>query len=146
MAVLYDFGEQPNANHYLAITDMQKLPTYPLRLDVCRNCYHTQISYTIPPEEVFSNYIYLSGTTNTMREYFREFSAKTVEECGKINGGTVLEIACNDGSLLDWYKTLGWRTYGYDPARNIYEISSAKGHNVTVGFWGTDPIPGLSCV
>jgi len=140
MAVLYDFGEQPNANHYLAITDKGKLPTYPLRLDVCRNCYHTQLSYTIPPEEVFSNYIYLSGTTNTMREYFRDFSAKTVSECGKMDGA-VLEIACNDGSLLDWYKLLGWRTYGYDPARNIHAISSAKGHQVTVGFWGTDPIP-----
>jgi hypothetical protein len=52
MAILHDFGKQPNANHYLACPDSQ-LEEYPLRLDVCKNCYHTQISYTIPPEEVF---------------------------------------------------------------------------------------------
>ena len=140
MAVLYDFGKQPNANHYLSKKE-GSLQEYPLRLDVCRNCYHTQLSYTIPPEEIFSNYIYLSGTSNTMREFFRDFANKSIAECGKMGTGTVLEIACNDGSLLDWYKERGWRTYGYDPAKNIHAISSAKGHDVTVGFWGQDPVP-----
>jgi nucleoside-diphosphate-sugar epimerase/2-polyprenyl-3-methyl-5-hydroxy-6-metoxy-1,4-benzoquinol methylase len=140
MAILYDFGKQPNANHYLSLSH-GKLEEYPLRLDVCRNCYHTQLSYTIPPEDVFSNYIYLSGTSNTMRDFFREFADKSIKESGKMDGGTVLEIACNDGSLLDWYKARGWKTYGYDPAQNIYEISSGKGHNVTVGFWGQDRVP-----
>lgn len=140
MAILYDFGKQPNANHYLTGTE-DSLQEYPLRLDVCRNCYHTQLSYTIPPQQVFSNYIYLSGTSNTMREFFRDFADKSIQESAIKENGTVLEIACNDGSLLDWYKARGWRTYGYDPAQNIYEISSAKGHNVSVGFWGQDPIP-----
>ena len=140
MAVLYDFGTQPNANHYLS-SENKVLDEYPLRLDVCRNCYHTQLSYTIPPEQVFSNYIYLSGTSNTMREFFRDFADKSIKESGVIGKGNILEIACNDGSLLDWYKERGWQTYGYDPARNIHAISSAKGHDVTVGFWGQDPVP-----
>lgn len=140
MAVLYDFGKQPNANHYLTCPDSQ-LDEYPLRLDLCRNCYHTQLSYTIPPEEVFSNYIYFSGTSNTMRDFFRDFADASIKESGGKPNGTVLEIACNDGSLLDWYKLRGWKTYGYDPAKNIYEISSAKGHDVTVGFWGVDAAP-----
>ena len=140
MAILYDFGKQPNANHYLA-NEYKQLQEYPLRLDVCRNCYHTQLSYTIPPEEVFSNYIYLSGTSNTMREFFRDFANQSIEESGVKGQGNVLEIACNDGSLLDWYKERGWKTFGYDPARNIHAISSAKGHDVTVGFWGPDPVP-----
>ena len=140
MAVLCDFGRQPNANHYLSCPDIE-LPDYPLRLDLCKNCYHTQLSYTIPPEEVFSNYIYLSGTSNTMREFFRDFADKSIQESGVAGQGTVLEIACNDGSLLDWYKERGWRTFGYDPAQNIHAISSAKGHDVTVGFWGPDPVP-----
>jgi SAM-dependent methyltransferase len=140
MAVLYDFGRQPNANHYLSCPD-RELPDYPLRLDLCKNCYHTQLSYTIPPEEVFSNYIYLSGTSNTMREFFRDFADKSIQESNVAGPGTVLEIACNDGSLLDWYKERGWRTFGYDPAQNIHAISSAKGHDVTVGFWGQDPVP-----
>lgn len=138
MAVLYDFGRQPNANHYLSCPD-DELSEYPLRLDLCKNCHHTQISYTIPPEQVFSNYIYLSGTSNTMREFFRDFADKSIAEFQ--SPGTVLEIACNDGSLLDCYKARGWRTFGYDPAQNIYPISSAKGHDITVGFWGQDAVP-----
>jgi nucleoside-diphosphate-sugar epimerase len=140
MAVLCDFGEQPNANHYLS-NPAKHLQEYPLRLDVCRNCFHTQLSFTIPPEEVFSNYIYLSGTSNTMREFFRDFANKSIAESCVDGPGNVLEIACNDGSLLDWYKERGWRTFGYDPAKNIHAISSAKGHDVTVGFWGQDPVP-----
>lgn len=140
MAVLYDFGQQPNANHYLSCPDTN-LDEYPLRLDLCRNCYHTQLSYTIPPDQIFSNYIYLSGTSNTMRDFFRDFADKSIRESGGKSNGNVLEIACNDGSLLDWYKARGWKTYGYDPAKNIHEISSAKGHDVQVGFWGPDPVP-----
>ena len=49
---------------------------------------------------------------------------------------TVLELACNDGSQLDVFKALGWKTYGVDPAANIVPTALAKGHNVTTGFWG----------
>jgi nucleoside-diphosphate-sugar epimerase/2-polyprenyl-3-methyl-5-hydroxy-6-metoxy-1,4-benzoquinol methylase len=138
MYVVYDFGLQPSANHYLKTTE-SVLPEHPLRLDLCKNCYHTQLHYTVPPSQMFSDYIYMSGTSRTMRQYFDDFAVKTVENR---KTGAVLDIACNDGSLLDAYKQLGWNTYGYDPAKNIYdEISSKKGHSITVGFWGIDPVP-----
>jgi len=135
-----DFGTQPNANHYLVSVD-QRLPEYPLKLERCRECFHLQLSHTIPPVEMFADYIYLSGTSATLRQYFADFADKSIGESGKKEAGTVLEIACNDGSLLDEYAKRGWKTYGYDAAKNIYEISSRKGHNITVGFWGVDPIP-----
>ncbi len=138
MRLIFNFGNQPNANHYLTDPEAQ-LPEYPLQLCLCTACSHTQIPYTIPPEQMFSDYVYLSGTSQTMRDYFHEFAIKTTT--GRPQGGTVLEIACNDGSLLNQYRDLGWKTYGYDPARNLYEISSRNGHNVTVGFWGKDAIP-----
>jgi 2-polyprenyl-3-methyl-5-hydroxy-6-metoxy-1,4-benzoquinol methylase len=50
----------------------------------------------------------------------------------------VLEIACNDGSQLDKYKNKGWKTVGVDPAENIYEISSKKGHKIYCGFWDNE--------
>jgi len=138
MYVVYDFGTQPSANHYLKNRDAN-LPEHPLRLDLCKNCYHTQLHYTVPPADMFSDYIYMSGTSKTMRQYFDDFAEKTIKGMSK---GAVLDIACNDGSLLDAYKTRGWDTYGYDPAKNIYdEISSKKGHQITVGFWGIDPVP-----
>ena len=139
MRLIYNFGNQPNANHYLRDPAAQ-LPEYPLQLCVCTQCWHTQIPYTIPPEQMFSDYVYLSGTSNTMREFFSDFAEKSIQKTGKQNG-TILEIACNDGSLLNQYKSRGWKTYGYDPARNLQPISSAAGHDVTVGFWGQDAIP-----
>ena len=143
MDCVIDFGNQPNANHYLSSKD-DTLPEYPLKLERCRECFHTQLSHTIPPAQMFSEYIYLSGTSATLRQYFADFAKKSVAESNRPAGtgtGTVLEIACNDGSLLDEYAKLGWNTYGYDAAKNIYEISSRKGHNITVGFWGVDPAP-----
>ncbi len=139
MRLIYNFGNQPNANHYLKDPAAQ-LPEYPLQLCVCTSCWHTQIPYTIPPDQMFSDYVYLSGTSMTMRDFFSDFAEKSIEKTGK-PAGTVLEIACNDGSLLNQYKSRGWKTYGYDPARNLHAISSAAGHDVTVGFWGQDPIP-----
>lgn len=140
MRVIYNFGNQPNANHYLT-TPHAVLPEYPLQLCLCVDCWHTQIPYTIPPEQMFSNYVYLCGTSNTMRKYFSEFADKSIREYGNLETGNVLEIACNDGTLLDAYAARGWKTFGFDPARNLWEISSAKGHDVTVGFWGVDAIP-----
>ena len=139
MSVIYNFGNQPNANHYLTSPDAV-LPEYPLQLCLCLDCWHTQIPYTIPPEQMFSNYVYLCGTSYTMRQYFADFAVKSIKEIG-VENGTVLEIACNDGTLLDAYKAHGWKTYGYDPAKNLWEISHKKGHDVTVGFWGADAVP-----
>lgn len=139
ISVLYNFGNQPNANHYLVSKDAI-LPEYPLQLCVCLDCWHTQIPYTIPPEQMFSDYVYLCGTSFTMRKYFADFAVKSIQEVG-VERGNVLEIACNDGTLLDAYKSHGWNTYGYDPAKNLWEISHKKGHDVIVGFWGVDPIP-----
>ena len=149
-----DFGNQPNANHYVSTLD-EILPEFPLTLDRCSECFHMQLGHTIPPTQMFSDYIYLSGTSATLRQYFADFAEKTIRDFptslpsvvstenfdSTLHCGTVLEIACNDGSLLDEYQKRGWKTYGYDAAKNIYEISSKKGHDITVGFWGVDATP-----
>jgi nucleoside-diphosphate-sugar epimerase/SAM-dependent methyltransferase len=140
MCRVMDFGNQPNANHYVA-TPEDTLPEFPLSLDRCSECFHMQLGHTIPPTQMFSDYIYLSGTSSTLRQYFADFAEKTIKHALNLEGGTVLEIACNDGSLLDEYQKRGWKTYGYDAAKNIYEISSKKGHDITVGFWGVDETP-----
>jgi len=57
--------------------------------------------------------------------------------------GTVLDIGCNDGSQLDYFKQLGYMTYGVDPAENLYKISTDKGHQVVCGFWDEQSIGNL---
>jgi 2-polyprenyl-3-methyl-5-hydroxy-6-metoxy-1,4-benzoquinol methylase len=101
---------------------------------------HTQLNYTVKPEVMFKNYQYVSGTSCTLREYCFHFTQKCIKDT-EYTGGTVLELACNDGSQLDEFRKLGWDTYGVDPAQNIIIEGQQKGHKVCCGFWGHDNFP-----
>lgn len=125
-----DLGQQPLANSYpKTVTDEEKL--YPLKLNFCNNCTHLQLSHTVDPDELFKNYVYLSGTSNTLNEYFKSF----VELCQNYTKGKkILDIACNDGTQLNYFHTAGYDTYGIDPAENLYKISS-RIHKVQCSYF-----------
>ena len=110
---------------------------YPLELMVCPNCYHCQLHFIIDPEILFKNYKYVSGTSQTGLDFFKK-NAELINESANIKNASVLDIACNDGSQLDFFKDLGWNTYGVDPATNLYNLSSAKGHKIICDFWNED--------
>jgi nucleoside-diphosphate-sugar epimerase len=95
---LLDFGEQPLANEYHKCNST--LTTYPLKLMLCENCYHTQLSHVVKPEILYNNYQYVSGTSNTLTCYFKWLADKINNEVAQTRDKTILEIACNDGILL----------------------------------------------
>jgi len=139
--IIYDFGKQPLANNF---TDEKiKHDKYPLLLCKCNVCHHTQLNYNVSPELLFENYIYQSGTSFTLRNYFHLLAEKIDQLYVNEKSKTILEIACNDGYQLDEFKKLGWTTYGVDPAKNIVTIAQNKGHIVYNGFWGQDVFPNL---
>lgn len=104
-----DLGEQPLANNY------DSNEKYPLKLMYCDNCWHAQLSYFVDPEKLYRNYYYVSGTSNTLKEWFSDFA----DRFGEGKDKPILDIASNDGSLLLEFKKRGWRTVGVDPAENI---------------------------
>lgn len=114
---------------------------FPLQLMLCRNCYLSQLSVVVDPDILFKHYLYVSGTSQTLRDYFDVF-AKLVTQYHETAVGAVkperyaLDIACNDGSQLDAFKALGWHTWGVDPAENIVPTAVMKGHDVVTDFWG----------
>jgi 2-polyprenyl-3-methyl-5-hydroxy-6-metoxy-1,4-benzoquinol methylase len=126
-----DFGSQPLANSYQSMPDDQ--PEFPLAVNVCKNCFHTQLTVVVHPDVMFRQYAYVSGTSQTLRAYFDWF-ANMVSGYFP-NNSNVLDIACNDGSQLDSFKSLGWNTCGVDPAENITPIAKAKGHQVETAYW-----------
>jgi len=130
--MLMDLGEQPLANNFH--DKNSEYDVYPLRLMVCKNCYHCQLSHSVDPSILFKNYKYVSGTTKTGLIFFRQ-NAEYIIKYKNILRGKVLDIACNDGSQLDFFKELGWETYGVDPAENICPIAQAKGHRIICDFW-----------
>lgn len=125
---ILDLGHQALANNFHKNTLKEK--EYELKLMGCENCWHTQLSLAVDPGLLFKNYLYVSGTSSTLKIYFDQFASLYGKDC--IN---VLDIACNDGSQLDSFKKLGCKTYGVDPAENLHNTSIAKGHDVICDFW-----------
>jgi SAM-dependent methyltransferase len=132
--LLMDLGHQPLANNFHDKNG--EYDVYPLRLMVCKNCYHCQLSHSVNPSILFKNYKYVSGTTKTGLNFFKQNAEDIIKRKNILSGkGKVLDIACNDGSQLDFFKEFGWETYGVDPAENICPIAQAKGHRVVCDFW-----------
>ena len=137
--VILDLGQQSLANSFHKPEEV--LEEYELKLMGCDSCWHSQLSIAVDPDTLFKNYIYVSGTSNTLKEYFDWF-ATNISNIGNLTNSRgssrVLDIACNDGTLLDSFKKLGFITYGVDPAENLHPISTGKGHEVTCDFWTVD--------
>lgn len=128
-----DLGKQQLANNYHDGGGGGE--QYPLALNVCEKCWHTQLTVSVNPITMFENYVYVTGTSKTLRDYCDWFAEKITQTHSV---GSVLDIACNDGTQLDSFKQLGWDTYGVDPAKNLYSQCADKGHNVTNCFWPTN--------
>jgi 2-polyprenyl-3-methyl-5-hydroxy-6-metoxy-1,4-benzoquinol methylase len=132
LQTILDLGNQPLANSYLKSQNEEEM-TFPLALNYCKNCTHLQLTHVVNPDLLFKHYLYVSGTTQTLRDYFDSFVAITESYFSSIYSRKVLDIACNDGSQLDSFKKFGYETYGIDPAENLYELSS-KNHNVICDY------------
>jgi hypothetical protein len=136
LARVLDLGEQPPAN--LLLEDPSApYPTYPLGLAHCRDCGHGQLTYFVPPSELFRDYPYASGTSGTLGAYFDWFCTEVVGRFERT--ARVLEIACNDGSLLSRLVRAGYRILGIDCAENLTAAARERGLPVVTEFW---PCPG----
>jgi 2-polyprenyl-3-methyl-5-hydroxy-6-metoxy-1,4-benzoquinol methylase len=134
-----DLNSQPLANSYLKNFNDEE-DTFPLGINFCPKCSHIQLTHAVDPDRLFRDYLYVSGTTKTLREYFDWF----VSFCGKYTTGKkILDIACNDGTQLNSFKKNGYETYGIDPAENLYELSS-KNHKVVCDYLTEDSIKKLN--
>ena len=131
-AVCLDLGSQPLANALLDKSSTQ-FEAYPLGLATCAACSHGQLTHFVPPDLLFKNYLYASGTGDALNPFFTWFSAALSKALP--NGGRVLEIACNDGSLLDRLRDDGFQVCGVDPAANLTSVAISKGHDVRTGFF-----------
>lgn len=132
---ILDLNKQPLANSYLKNkTDFEI--NYPLAINYCPECTHIQLTHAVDPDKLFKNYLYVSGTTKTLKDYFDWFVDFTKKYT---DGKNVLDIACNDGTQLDSYKKNNYNTYGIDPAENLYDVSS-KNHNIVCDYLSYESI------
>jgi len=130
-----NLGNQPLANNYL-ISVSEHEETYPLGVNVCSDCYHLQLTHTVDPKIIYKNYLYVTGTNKTIQEYSDWFAGYVIESI-KRETSNILDIGCNDGTQLNYFKSRGYNTFGIDPAENIHPISSKK-HDVICDFFGPE--------
>ncbi len=107
----------------------------PLALVICRECRLLQLRHTVPAETMYRNYWYRSGTNRTMRAALADIANKAETLIRLKEGESVVDIGCNDGTLLASYKTGGIRKVGFDPAENLAEISRGVADKLVVGFF-----------
>jgi NDP-4-keto-2,6-dideoxyhexose 3-C-methyltransferase len=110
----------------------------PLDLAICRQCWLLQLKHTVPADAMYKNYWYRSGTNQTMRGALADISNKAEDLIRLKEGESVLDIGCNDGTLLDSYRTRGIYKIGFDPAENLAISSRKVANKVLVGFFDAD--------
>ncbi len=129
-------GQQPLANANLrSPAEAAGELRFPLDLYFCEGCTLVQLADVIDPELLFRNYIYVTGTSETIATHNRAY-AGTVTDLLRLGAGDlVVEVASNDGSLLACFQALGTRTLGVEPATNIAALARAAGIDTVGDFF-----------
>jgi len=134
----FNLGDQPLANALLKAPGDDD-PEYPLELFWCPSCKLAQLGYTVDPEELFSNYIWVTGTSSTAVAYATIFCDYLLERNPQAGEkGYILEVASNDGTFLKPFAVRGRKILGVDPAQNVASKAEASGAPTICGFFGKD--------
>ena len=138
--VLADLGLSPVANDYVAIEGAPKAdPLYPLKVFVCSNCRLAQTFDTRRADEIFTeDYAYFSSFSTSWLEYAKNYVNTMKARFGLGPQSTHVEIASNDGYLLQFSKSDGLRTLGVEPCQSVADVAISKGIETRVVFFGED--------
>ncbi|HEY1775109.1 MAG TPA: class I SAM-dependent methyltransferase [Solirubrobacteraceae bacterium] len=144
-AVFADLGMSPLANSYLPPERANARESfYPLRALVCGSCFLVQLEQFETPEEIFSDYAYFSSYSSSWLEHSRVYTELMIERFGLGASSKVVEIASNDGYLLQYFKEHGVPVLGVEPAANVAAVAIDKGIPTVVEFFGVETARGLA--
>ncbi len=100
---------------------------YPLDVYFCNECTHAQLLHVINPDILFRHYVYVSGTSQVMRKHLQQYACDVVNFSIASSGDFVVEFGSNDGTLLRFFKELGFKILGVDPATNLAAVATSNG-------------------
>lgn len=137
--VFADLGSSPLANSYLPSEQMAQMePFYPLCAYVCSSCFLVQLPMFETAQAIFSDYAYFSSYSDSWLQHAREYVAMMMDRFGFDRTSQVIEIASNDGYLLQYFKERGVPVLGVEPARNVAEAAIAAQIPTMTEFFGRD--------
>ncbi len=139
LELVLSLGRTPLANALLTAEQLSEPEaTFPLDLVFCPACTLVQITETVPPEQLFSHYLYLSSYSDTMLHHAEQLARQLVETRGLEGDSLVVEVASNDGYLLQFYKRAGIPVLGIEPAVNVARVAEDRGIPTMARFFGLE--------
>jgi hypothetical protein len=134
-----DLGMSPPCESYLGADQLDQGETfYPLHVRVCQECLLVQLPAYIAAEDIFSDYAYFSSYSDSWVRHARDFVDQAVERLDLGTDSFIVEVASNDGYLLQHSVARGIRSLGIEPAANVAEVAVAKGIPTEVMFLGQE--------
>ncbi|MEK6876439.1 MAG: class I SAM-dependent methyltransferase [Nanoarchaeota archaeon] len=132
----FDLGKTPLANSLVELKDKgKKEKKFPLEVLYCKNCSLSQLSIVVDPKILFLRYVYRSSMSKTFQAHCAEMADSVISLLGPSKKELVVDIASNDGCLLEQFKKRGFRVMGVEPAENIAKIANSKGIETLCKFW-----------
>jgi SAM-dependent methyltransferase len=136
LAAVVSLGEMPLANSFVRPEDADRVELrFPLDLVRCGACHLVQLTYTVPPEVLFRDYLYLSSYSTTMLEHADRLVGRVIADRRLGPQHLAVEVASNDGYLLQSYVRAGIPVLGIEPARNVAEIARGRGVRTVEEFF-----------
>lgn len=137
--IFVDLGMSPLANSYLTMADLQKMePHYPLCIYICDRCYLAQLPVFETPEGIFTDYAYFSSYSDSWLRHAKAYTDLMIERFGYNQSNFVIELASNDGYLLQYFKEKSIPVLGIEPAKNVALAANEAGIPTLVKFFGAD--------
>ena len=134
-----DLGMSPLCESYLASEDLNQMePFYPLHVQVCGNCFLVQLEAYVTPEHIFSDYAYFSSYSDSWLAHAKRYTDLMVERFGIGAKSFVVELASNDGYLLQYFVENKVPVLGIEPAANVADVAIRKGVPTIVKFFGRE--------
>ncbi|MEQ8194580.1 MAG: class I SAM-dependent methyltransferase [Rhodospirillales bacterium] len=136
LSLVLSLTPTPPANAFVAgqaLGDAQQ--TFPLDVFFCEACAHVQLLDVVDPGVLFSDYVYVSGTSPVFVKHFEEYARTILDRFKPAPGSLVLDIGSNDGTLLEQFKKAGMNVLGIDPARGIARAATDRGIETLADFF-----------
>jgi SAM-dependent methyltransferase len=136
---MVDLGMHPPCESFLTEAQLEQMePFYPLHVRVCGKCFLAQIGEYVSPEEIFDDYAYFSSYSTSWLEHAERYVKMMIRRFALDSSSRVLEIASNDGYLLQYFKNEGIEVLGVDPSSNVAEVAIEKGIPTRVEFFNAE--------
>jgi SAM-dependent methyltransferase len=137
--VFADLGMMPLSNDYIAADRLHEPELfYPLKAEVCGRCWLVQVPALVTPDRLFSDYAYFSSYSDAWLDHARAYSIAIGEQLGLGPDSQVIEIASNDGYLLQYFGAAGMKVLGIEPAANVGAVARDKGIETWTEFFGAE--------